>query len=48
MSSSAHANNKTRNILILGKDFMQVIGNTKIYAEKMYLINFTKIIQNST
>ena len=48
MSSSAHANNKTINILILGKDFMQVIGNTKIDAEKMYLINFTKIIQNST
>ena len=23
MSSSAHANNKTRNILVLGKDFIQ-------------------------
>ena len=35
MSSPAHANNKTRSILVLGKD------NTTIYAEKMYSTNFT-------
>ena len=35
MSSSAHANNKTRNILVLGKDFIQGIDRTTIYAEKM-------------
>ena len=37
MSSSAHANNK-----ILGKDFIQGIDNTTIYAEKLYSINITK------
>ena len=42
MSSSVHANNKTRNILVLGKDFIQGIDNTKIYAERIYSINFTK------
>ena len=42
MSSYVHANIKTRNILILGKDFMQGIDNTTIYAEKLYSINFTK------
>ena len=34
MSSSAHANNKTRSILVLGKDLIQGIDNTTIYAEK--------------
>ena len=42
MSSSVHANNKTRNIVVLGKDFIQGIDNTTIYAEKFYSINFTK------
>ena len=42
MSISVHANNKTRNILVLGKDFIQGIDNTKIYAERMCSINFTK------
>ena len=37
-----HANNKTENVLVLGKDFVQGLDNTKIYAEKMYLINFTE------
>ena len=40
MSRSAHANNKTRTILVLGKDFIQGIDNTAIYAEKMYSTNF--------
>ena len=42
MSSSVHANNK-KNILVLGKDFVQGLDNTTIYAEKSYSINFTKI-----
>ena len=42
MGSSMHANNKVNNILVLGKDFMQGINGTTIYAEKMYSINFTK------
>ena len=35
MSSSVHANNKARSILVFGKDFIQGIGNTGIYAEKI-------------
>ena len=42
MSSSVHANNKTKSILVLGKGFTQGLENTTIYAEKMYSINFTK------
>ena len=41
LRSSIHANNKTRSILVLGKDFMQGIDGTTIYAEKMYSTNFT-------
>ena len=42
MSSSVHANNKVNNILVLGKEFIQRINGTTIYAAKMYSINFTK------
>ena len=42
MSSSVDANNKTKNILVLGKDLVQGLDNTTIYAEKMYSINFTE------
>ena len=43
LSSSAHANNKkNNNILFLGKDFVQGINGTTIYAEKLYFINFTE------
>ena len=42
MSSSVHTNNKTKNILVLGKDFIQGLDNTTIYAEKLYSINFDK------
>ena len=42
MSSSVHANNKTKNVLVLGKDFVQGLDNTTIYAEKVYSINFTE------
>ena len=42
MSSSSHANNKKSNILVIGKDFVQGINGTTIYAEKFYSINFTE------
>ena len=42
VSSSSHANNRKNNILVLGKDFVQGINGTTIYAEKMYSINFTE------
>ena len=42
MSSSVHANNKTNTILVLGKDFIQGLDKTTIYAEILYPINFTK------
>ena len=41
MSSSVHANNRTKNILVLGKDFIQGLDNITIYAEKLYSINFS-------
>ena len=40
MSSSIHANNKTKSILVLVKDFIQGIDGTTVYAEKMYSTNF--------
>ena len=46
LSSSTHANNKTRSILVLGEDFIQGIDNTTIYPEKMYSTNFT--VDNKT
>ena len=42
MSSSVHANNKTKYISVLGIDFVQGLDNTTIYAEKLYSINFTE------
>ena len=42
MNSSVHATNGTNNILVIGKDFAQVLNNTTIYAEKLYSINFTE------
>ena len=41
MSSSVHANNRTKKFLVFGKDFIQGLDNTSIYAEKLYSINFT-------
>ena len=41
MSSSTHSNNRANNILVLGKDFIQGISGTAIYAEKIYSINFS-------
>ena len=41
-SNSRHSTNKTQNIYVLGKDFVQGINNTIIYAEKIYKTNFTE------
>ena len=41
MSSSANANNKTRRISVLHKDFTQEIDSTIIYADKTFSPNFT-------
>ena len=41
MSSSTHSNNRANNILVLGKDFIQGINGTRIYAEKMYSVNLS-------
>ena len=41
-SNSSHLTNKTQNIYVLGKDFVQGINNTTIYAEKIYKTNFTE------
>ena len=41
-TNSSHANNRENNILVLGKDFIQGINCTTIYAEKLCSINFTE------
>ena len=41
MTNSKHANNRTKNVLVLGGDFIQKIDDTTIYAEKMYSPNFS-------
>ena len=41
MSSSVQANNRAKNILVLGEGFTQGLDNTTIYAEELYSINFT-------
>ena len=41
LSSSVHANNRANNILVLGKEFIQGVNDTTIYAEKMCSTNFT-------
>ena len=41
MSSSVHATNREKSLLILGKSLTQVLEDTTIYAEKMYSVNFT-------
>ena len=42
MSSSVHATNRANNIYVMGKDFIQGINNTTIYAEKLFHNNFTE------
>ena len=46
MLGSVHASNKTQNILVLGKSFIQKNNNTTIYAEKMHSPNFS--VENKT
>ena len=41
LSNSQHDNNKTQNVLVLGRDFIQKINDTTMYAEKMYSPNFS-------
>ena len=41
MTISKHANNKTKDVLVLGHDLIQKIDDASIYAEKMYSPNFT-------
>ena len=42
MISSVHIDNKKKNILILGKVSTQGLDNTKLTAETLYSINFTR------
>ena len=42
MSSSAHATNRANNIYVMGKDLIQGINDTTIYAEKLFHNNFTE------
>ena len=42
MSFSTHSTNKTNNIYVLGKDFVQRINVTTFYAEKIYKTSFTE------
>ena len=41
MSFSKHVINKANNIYVMGKDYIQKINDTTIYAEKMFFRNFT-------
>ena len=43
MSFSKHANNKRNNIYVMGKDYVQRINDTTLYAEKKYYRNFTDL-----
>ena len=42
MSLSVHADNKNRNILVLGEGPTQGLDDTKLKAEAKYRINFTQ------
>ena len=41
-SSLLQSNNKANNIYVMGKDFVQGINNTTLYADKVYSQNFTQ------
>ena len=43
MSFSSHTNNKANNIYVMGKDFVQGINDTTLYAEKEFHNNFTEL-----
>ena len=42
MSSSVHANNKNKDILILGKGRTKGLDNTTLTTEAKYSINFSR------
>ena len=42
MSSSVHANNWTKNILVLGQDITQELDDTILTKEAKYSINFPR------
>ena len=41
MTNPKHANNKTKDVLVLGHGLIQKIDDATIYGEKMYSPNFT-------
>ena len=41
-SSLLHSNNNANNSYVMGKDFVQGINDTTLYAEKVYSQNFTQ------
>ena len=43
MSSSIHTTNRANNIYVMGKEFIQGINDTTIYAEKLLHNNFTEL-----
>ena len=43
MSSSIHATNRPNKIYVMGKEFIQGINDTAIYAEKLFHNNFTEL-----
>ena len=46
ISSSAHIDNRKRDILIFDKGPLQWLGNTTLTAEKLYAINFSEQLKN--
>ena len=42
MSSSIHTTNRANKIYVMGKNFIQGINDTTIYAEKLFHNNFTE------
>ena len=42
MSFSVHAANRANNIYVMGKEFIQGINDTTIYAEKLFHNNLTE------
>ena len=43
MTNSKHTNKKTKDVLVLGRDLIQKIDDTTIYAEKIYSPNLILI-----
>ena len=46
MSFSKHANNKANNIYVMGKDYIQKINDTEIYAEKCIIETLQILVKN--